>query len=704
MFDTNSGQHSQAENNYLAVSSTVDLLAQIAARCAANGYFPVALHPGSKRPFQDDWNTWTDWRNGDFDRAGLVGLRCGDDGLFAIDDFNCETIVPALRWEFLDSPCRVGKRGFVLLCRWADGRGRPGHDLTYVNEVDGRRAPIQIKSRGQFAAYGVHPESGRLYDWEGQRGPLNTPVSDLPTIESTDQLLARIDSVMVRFGFRRPPIVERSPGESAYEFGDVTFDERLALGEWANQEIDRAIGELGRMSAGTGRGGYAHGLGLRVGPLFESARQSEIASQIRHVTQDENSGKSWLSGCEQSAGETVEIKLQALRRPAALLEEAKARGVAVTGFNPSPTEVPALVDQGGIDVDRFRLKSICDAKLSPRDYLLGDVLCTTSRWLINGETGVGKTLFGLEMAAAVASGSPFLNWQARRNARVLYLDGELPRETLQERAMTVRDRYGEDVDLFVIGRDFLEQSEDIPPLNTADGVTWLWRRIAAFKPDMIVFDSIMCLLGGNMAEEQSWEPTKHLVRQLTSARIAQVWLHHTGHDATKGFGTKTREWEMDTVVMLSKAEGADGDRAGAEFNLEFTKSRLKTPKNFRQFEARVVRVGDNGFMSQEGTAPKGKAKSSGDIIKESYASAYVKLAEKVTPTPDTFGRPVRKVEHDEIRLELMLTGRLPLTERGNLTDSARKALSRARHELMSTGRWGEDGTLVWRIEEERNCS
>jgi hypothetical protein len=33
------------------------------------------------------------------------------------------------------------------------------------------------------------------------------------------------------------------------------------------------------------------------------------------------------------------------------------------------------------------------------------------------------------------------------------------------------------------------------------------------------------------------------------ASIAQVWLHDTGHDTTKGFGTKTREWEMDTVII-----------------------------------------------------------------------------------------------------------------------------------------------------------
>jgi hypothetical protein len=50
-------------------------------------------------------------------------------------------------------------------------------------------------------------------------------------------------------------------------------------------------------------------------------------------------------------------------------------------------------------------------ELPPRDYLLGNVFCTTSRWLIFGDTGVGKTLFAGDMAGAMASGSAFLNWR-----------------------------------------------------------------------------------------------------------------------------------------------------------------------------------------------------------------------------------------------------------------------------------------------------
>ena len=198
--------------------------------------------------------------------------------------------------------------------------------------------------------------------------------------------------------------------------------------------------------------------------------------------------------------------------------------------------------------------------LPPRDYLLGDVLCSTSRWLIFGETGIGKTLAAMDLGAAVSAGQPFLNWEGRRRARVMYLDGELPAETFKERMELIAQRYGPDISFWGYSRDVLGD-DDMPPLNTPEGAAWLMREIEVVKPDLIIFDAIMCLLAGSMSEEESWAPVKLLMRQLSARRVAQIWLHHAGHDATKGFGTKTREWEMDTVIALLKADPEKDDGA-----------------------------------------------------------------------------------------------------------------------------------------------
>ncbi|PWB80657.1 MAG: hypothetical protein C3F11_17345 [Methylocystaceae bacterium] len=350
----------------MAISSAVDPspLARIAADLAALGYFPLPLAPKTKLPFQEGWNIWSDWRAGDFDRAGLVGLRNGDGGLFAIDvDFDDDSIVPALRWEFLDSPCRIGKRGFMLYCRWADGLSRRGHDIIWMNS-DGREAPIQIKARGQCAVFGRHPDTGLLYVWNGDSAVPTTPLAALPTVESMDVLLERIDGVMSRFGFRRSRVVERADSAGdCRPAADATFAEWEALCNWGEETLEREKLALAGMAVGSRRGTRCQGDGLRIGPLFDRARQEEIAAELRAVTGDENCGKSWLSGCAQSAGEAIARKLQSIRSGAAKLAEAKARNIVVTGFDEPPADIaPALRDRAATLGASRKSKAITTAR------------------------------------------------------------------------------------------------------------------------------------------------------------------------------------------------------------------------------------------------------------------------------------------------------------------------------------------------------
>src|SRR5271166_896887 len=203
------------------------------------------------------------------------------------------------------------------------------------------------------------------------------------------------------------------------------------------------------------------------------------------------------------------------------------------------------------------------------------------------------------------------------------------------------------------------------------------REIKIVKPDAIVFDSIMCLLAGTMAEEESWAPVKLLSRQLSARRIAQIWLHHAGHDATRGFGTKTREWEMDTVIALLK-EGDEG-----AIRLEFRKARLRTPATAGQFASQIIRLAENGWTSEAATrAETGKRSDAGAILRREYLAAYDRLASGVATSPGFNGADVRKVSADDVRDELRKRGLLDADGRGNLTNTSRTHLRRARTELL----------------------
>jgi hypothetical protein len=262
--------------------------------------------------------------------------------------------------------------------------------------------------------------------------------------------------------------------------------------------------------------------------------------------------------------------------------------VALADLNPTPEEMASVLevlrakretpprDQGSLI-----LAAWINRDIPARDYLLGSVLCTTSRWFVIGETGVGKTLFGAELGASCAKGVGFLSWKAGRPCRVMYIDGELPVETFKERMQLIASRHDPGLQFFGYNREYLGHA-GMPPLNTTAGQIWLWREIDIIKPDLIIFDSIMCLLVGPMQDEATWAPMKPMVCELSSRRIAQIWFNHA-NDLGKSFGDKTREWEMDTVAKLSKLEGDE-----TAIRLEFTKARLRTPKTAGQFAPLII--------------------------------------------------------------------------------------------------------------------
>ena len=330
-------------------------------------------------------------------------------------------------------------------------------------------------------------------------------------------------------------------------------------------------------------------------------------------------------------------------------------------------------------------------QLPPRDYLLDGILSTTSRCLISGDTGVGKTLLALELGFAIAAGADFLNWTGVRPARVIYLDGEMPAETLKERIEAAAEIYGAEVQLYAYNRDHLGP-DAMPPLNKPEGQVWLWKEIEAVKPDLIIFDSMMCLLSGPLSEEETWQPCLPLVRLLSGRRIAQVWLNHTGHDATRSFGSKTKEWEFDTAIMLSKDKDKPDDDA---VQLSFTKARLRTPKITSLFKPQLIRRTENGWTTEAATMTikrKGVAEQKAAWMKD----VYFELATEVELTPGHNGASVRKVPYQDIRTRMVKRGYLEAEGNGAIPNRERTNFSRARDLLMASGFAGDDHH-IWNL-------
>jgi hypothetical protein len=218
--------------------------------------------------------------------------------------------------------------------------------------------------------------------------------------------------------------------------------------------------------------------------------------------------------------------------------------------------------------------------LSEPCKLLGSLLTTTCRVIIAGPTGLGKTLLGFGVAFAVIRQEEFAHWAAgQQPGRVLYVDGEMPRTEIRRRLLgNSRGCMGPDL-LYVLSR---EDFEDMAPLNTKEGQEWMDTFLATHGPfALIVFDNIQSLLVGNMKDEELWAAVLPWVRSLTKRQIGQIWFHHTGHDETRSYGSKAKEWQMDTIAVMEATKVEDADVA---FTLRFTKTRMKTPQNRADFE------------------------------------------------------------------------------------------------------------------------
>src|SRR3954454_23553572 len=71
--------------------------------------------------------------------------------------------------------------------------------------------------------------------------------------------------------------------------------------------------------------------------------------------------------------------------------------------------------------------------IAPREMLLAPILPTQGLMMLYSWRGIGKTHTAVGIAYAAASGGKFLQWEAPKPRRVLYLDGEMPAGVMQER-------------------------------------------------------------------------------------------------------------------------------------------------------------------------------------------------------------------------------------------------------------------------------
>lgn len=321
--------------------------------------------------------------------------------------------------------------------------------------------------------------------------------------------------------------------------------------------------------------------------------------------------------------------------------------------------------------------------LPPPDPLLGHWLTTTSRALLVGDTGLGKTNFLLALAMRVSIGQGFLHWEGRRARRVLYIDGEMSRRLLRERIEGEQARVGRTSTTF-----FALSMEDIPqrqPFNTPEGAAWLLAFIDRIGGvDLVVFDNVMCLTSGDMKDPEAWQRTMPLVLHLTKAEIGQIWAHHTGKNAGDSYGDKSREWQMDTHLHLDAVKRDDTD---VSFSVTFKKARERAPQTRADFQDVKVALVSDTWEHDPSEAVRAE-KVSPRIQKALEALTNVLAGDRTTMLPG--GR--RAAHRDDWAAECNARGLIDLVGKAG---SARTLMNTYRRDLVAANLIACEGDFQW---------
>jgi hypothetical protein len=164
------------------------------------------------------------------------------------------------------------------------------------------------------------------------------------------------------------------------------------------------------------------------------------------------------------------------------------------------------------------LGEFLEMELPSREMVLTPFLPAQGLAMLYSKRGVGKTYLSLGIALAVARGGSFLGWSAPKPRKILFVDGELPQNTLQQRLRSIEAGVPESepqmsaLDHFrIITPDM--QTHPMPDLATAEGQALIERRISG--AELLVLDNLSALLrSGKENEGESWLPVQGWLLRL----------------------------------------------------------------------------------------------------------------------------------------------------------------------------------------------
>jgi putative DNA primase/helicase len=193
--------------------------------------------------------------------------------------------------------------------------------------------------------------------------------------------------------------------------------------------------------------------------------------------------------------------------------------------------------------------------LKPVSFVIEPILPAQGLALIYAWRGAGKTFFNLELAHAVSTGGPkCFSWRIPEARRVLYVDGEMPANELQDRLRKIMLGRGMKVPE---GRNFELFTPDLVEGHVLNIVTRAGQKMIEDHLEtgtLLILDNLSALghaPGSTESESESWWPIQEWALSLRKKGITIIFIHHAGKKGEQR-GTSAREDLMHTVIAMKK--------------------------------------------------------------------------------------------------------------------------------------------------------
>ena len=305
----------------------------------------------------------------------------------------------------------------------------------------------------------------------------------------------------------------------------------------------------------------------------------------------------------------------------------------------------------------YGLGDFLQLDLPPRDCLLAPWLTRQGLAMVYAPRGIGKTYFALGVAYAVATGGEFLGWRSERTCKVVYIDGEMPAATMQERLATmVRNDSRDNIDAAIDGLQIVSQEQQepaMPDLSSIEGQR-LFDQVTA-DAELIIVDNISTLCRASAENKaDDWNVVSEWALRMRRYGKTVLFVHHAGKGGQQR-GTSKREDILDVVIALRQP--LDESTSGASFEVHFEKARHLFGDDTKPFVAtlsdglwsmeqleentyrRVVDLANEGMTVTEIASEIGRAKSNvsrhlkkaknnGDVVNETNGTSAGDYARK----------------------------------------------------------------------------